>query len=63
MVWGLIYGSWRHRIAEWISELGTLMVTSNELWQLSWIILNKSGFWFAELEDSDERGGDGRGTV
>jgi hypothetical protein len=44
MVWGLIHGSWRHRIAVLTPELRILVVTLKELWQLSWVMLKRS--WF-----------------
>jgi hypothetical protein len=39
-----MHGSWRHRIAVFVSELRKLYFTSKELWQLSCITLNRSGF-------------------
>jgi hypothetical protein len=39
------------------------MVTSNELWQFSWIILNKSGFWISGMgEVFEDEKGEGKGT-
>jgi hypothetical protein len=58
MVWGLIHGSWRHRIAAFFSELRTLIVTTKELWQLSWITLKRSGSGGSELGKVVEIGGD-----
>ena len=63
MVWGLIHGSWRYRIAVLVVELRMLVVISKELWQFNWRMLKRFMERVSLDEDEEEDAGGGEGGL